>query len=679
MIQTKKLLFLLFSVIAFFAKAQWQSQNTTKGIDFSYVSAVDKHHVYTMASKQDVGSPFDYHTYSYVLDSATNIWKSNIQTAKYPTEPSFPFSLFGLTYVSKNIGYVSDSYFGIYKTTDAGHSWTKVKRALIFGVCFDLKLVNNTVVSYLFNGYQSDNSYQTGIGMIKSSSIREKATLSTSTPITDVHFLDTLYGIGCGGSGSLIKTQNGGDTWQQLNSGVTTPLNAIHFISKQVGFVIGDAETILKTINGGISWQRISYKAAGNVYRDVKFVSPKIGYICGDFGTIMKTIDGGNTWKAMQTGTYETLNQLAFPDSLNGWAVGTNGTILYLNEDKNTPKVQTVTPSDTFMCTTGTYSVQFAVNKKFNTGNLFTAQLSDGQGNWGSPQTLGTLVSDTSGSINFTLGKNQVLDGGYRIRIVSSAPAQTSVQTQSPLSVDVGTPSSVSITSQNLVCEGSIVSLTAQYTNSGFDPSFQWFLNGSATNTGTSFSSTTLKKGDKISFQMTSSADCPVPKRPITNIDAPITPVPSKPSISQIGNTLFSSANAGNQWELNGSPVSGAVNSQYSPAASGSYRVKVKDGNCESEYSDVFPFIITGAEASRMETARTTIYPVPCTNELHFQTNISVQTILLKDLTGRILWQENGASQNTGTLEVATIPSGIYYLELLGSNGKQDRKTFLKQ
>ena len=443
---------------------------------------------------------------------------------------------------------------------------------------------------------------------------------------------------------------------------------------------MGSEQTVLVTTNGGVTWKRTSYLGGGTTYRSVKFVSPKIGYICGDFGTIMKTTDGGTTWKAMQTGTYETLNQLAFPDSLNGWAVGTNGTILYLNEDKTIPKVQTVIPSDTFMCTTGTYSVAFAVNKKFNTGNVFTAQLSDGQGNWSNPQTLGTLVSDTSGSITFSLGKNQVLDGGYRIRIVSSSPAQTSVQTQSPLSVDVGTPASVSINSLNVVCEGSMVSLTSQYTNGGFDPVFQWYLNSVATNnTSTSFSSSTLKKGDKISFQMISSADCPVPKRPIAIIDAPVTPIPSKPNISQNGNALLSSANIGNQWELNGNPISGAVNAQYIATASGSYRVKVKDGNCESEYSNALPFFITGTEANNLEAAITTIYPVPCTDVLHFQTTISVQTILLKDLTGRVLLEENGISQSTGSVEIVTLPAGIYYLELLGSNGKQDRKTFLKQ
>lgn len=600
-------------------------------------------------------------------------------------EPTnFPGTAYGFSFISKTIGYVVGQA-GLYKTTDAGNSWQIVAPKYIGSIYQTRKIqfVNNSKGFYLFGGHDG-KKHINGVGTIKPMPNGDltslKVTISVSDFPVNFYFLDTLYGLTCSNGGRVFKTISGGDTWQQLNSGVTTQLNALYFVSKQIGFVVGADETILKTANGGISWQRVNYKAAGNAFKDVKFVSPKIGYICGDFGTILKTTDGGNTWKAMQTGTYETLNQMAFPDSLNGWAVGTNGTILYLNEDKKVPRVQTVIPSDTFMCTTGTYSVAFSVNKKFGTGNVFTAQLSDGQGNWGSPQTLGTLASDTSGSISFTLGANQVLDGGYRIRIVSSTPVQTSVQTQSPLSVDVGTPASVSIGNVSVVCEGQALTLSAQYTNGGFEPSFQWYINGNATNnTGLVFSSSTLKKGDKVSFQMTSTADCPVPKRPIATINAPVAPTPAKPVISLQGNTLVSNASTGNQWEQDGSPISGATNSQYTPTTSGSYRVKVKDGNCESDYSDGFPFFVTATEANSLENISTAIYPVPCTNELHFQTNISVQTIFLKDLTGRILLQESGASQNAGTLEIATIPAGIYYLELLGSNGKQERKTFLKQ
>ena len=625
----------------------------------------------------------------------------------------------GIDFWDNKVGFVTvitnseNGQGGVYKTENGGLSWVST----LFFDCNMLKFrtrnkivgiysgqINYSGLNFIYRNY----SYYPPTALLKDIYVADSSTihtvgeqghyvkfffgtnldptivqndnLNTTQDMYGVHFPDTATGYTCGDAGTIRKTTTGGKSWTAQSSGSSSSLRSVFFISKNIGWIVGSEQTVLITTNGGITWKRTSYLGGGTTYRSVKFVSPKIGYICGDFGTILKTTDGGNTWKAMQTGTYETLNQLVFPDSLNGWAVGTNGTILYLNEDKKMPKVQTVTPSDTFMCTTGTYSVQFAVNKKFNTGNVFTAQLSDGQGNWANPQTLGTLVSDTSRSISFTLGKNQVLDGGYRIRIVSTAPTQTSVQTQSPLSVDVGTPSSVSIGNPNVVCEGNTVSLTGRYTNGGFDPSFQWYINGAATNNNSaSFSSTSLKMGDKISFQMVSSADCPVPKRPIIIINAPVIPVPAKPSISQNGNTLFSSATAGNQWELNGNAISVAVNNQCIATTSGSYRVKVKEGNCESEYSDVFPFIITGTEANNSEKLSTTIYPVPCTSVLHFQTTISLQSILLKDLTGRVMLEENGAPQSRGSIEIATLPSGIYYLELLGINGQQDRKTFLKQ
>lgn len=658
MIQTKNLLFLFFSVITFCANAQWVAQQNPNKTNLTGVDFYDN----KTGIVTGIFDPSLYRGGFTTTETGGNIWTSTRLTdcdlVKYRV---------GKKIVSTSVA-SGQMYFN-------KKSITTLDSLLIGGWVNDFSIPDSSKVHFV----GSNGSYSKA-DFTSKPVYYNYDNLSTNQQMFGVHFPDTATGYTCGDAGTIRKTTTGGKSWTAQSSGSSSSLRSVFFISKNIGWIVGSEQTVLITTNGGITWKRTSYLGGGTTYRSVKFVAPKIGYICGDFGTIMKTTDGGNTWKAMQTGTYETLNQLAFPDSLNGWAVGTNGTILYLNEDKKTPKVQTVTPSDTFMCTAGTYSVAFAVNKKFNTGNIFTAQLSDGQGNWGSPQTLGTLVLDTSGSINFTLGKNQVLDGGYRIRIVSSAPAQTSVQTQSPLSVDVGTPASVSISNPSTVCEGNAVSLTGLYTNGGFDPIFQWYINGAATNsTSTNFSSTTLKKGDKISFQMVSSADCPVPKRPVAIVDAPVTPIPPKPSISQNGNTLFSSANAGNQWELNASPILGAVNSQYIATSSGSYRVKVKDGNCESEYSDVFPFIITGAETNNLENLSTTIYPVPCTNVLHFETNISVQTILLKDITGRILLQENGESKNRGSIEITMIQSGIYYLELLGSNGKQDRKTFLKQ
>ncbi|MCW3102323.1 MAG: lipoprotein [Bacteroidetes bacterium] len=63
---------------------------------------------------------------------------------------------------------------------------------------------------------------------------------------------------------------------------------------------------------------------------------------------------------------------------------------------------------------------------------------------------------------------------------------------------------------------------------------------------------------------------------------------PSKPRISRIADTLFSSSPVNNQWFFNGSMISGAASQKITIAAGGSYSVKVSGtGGC-SAYSDDF-------------------------------------------------------------------------------------------
>jgi len=68
-------------------------------------------------------------------------------------------------------------------------------------------------------------------------------------------------------------------------------------------------------------------------------------------------------------------------------------------------------------------NVAFTSDIAFNNGNVFTAQLSNASGSFAIPVTIGTLTSQTPGTIAATL-PNVVLDGtGYRIRVISSDPA----------------------------------------------------------------------------------------------------------------------------------------------------------------------------------------------------------------------------------------------------------------
>jgi hypothetical protein len=67
----------------------------------------------------------------------------------------------------------------------------------------------------------------------------------------------------------------------------------------------------------------------------------------------------------------------------------------------------------------------FTTTGTYNTGNIFTAQLSDEIGDFSSQVTIGTLSSTAAGTISGTIPAGTVSGIGYRIRVVSSNPAVT--------------------------------------------------------------------------------------------------------------------------------------------------------------------------------------------------------------------------------------------------------------
>lgn len=69
--------------------------------------------------------------------------------------------------------------------------------------------------------------------------------------------------------------------------------------------------------------------------------------------------------------------------------------------------------------------VNYTVSSSFGAGNTFTAQLSDENGSFSSPTNIGTLVTQTTGAILSQIPDPITAGTGYRIRVVSSNPAQT--------------------------------------------------------------------------------------------------------------------------------------------------------------------------------------------------------------------------------------------------------------
>jgi len=68
-----------------------------------------------------------------------------------------------------------------------------------------------------------------------------------------VYFIDADIGWVVGGSGTILKSSDGGANWIPQTSGTSNALNSVHFIDANKGWTVGSNGTILKTTNGGES------------------------------------------------------------------------------------------------------------------------------------------------------------------------------------------------------------------------------------------------------------------------------------------------------------------------------------------------------------------------------------------------------------------------------------------
>jgi hypothetical protein len=78
------------------------------------------------------------------------------------------------------------------------------------------------------------------------------------------------------------------------------------------------------------------------------------------------------------------------------------------------------------ICPGATFQLPYTTAGTFSAGNVFTAQLSNGLGNFTAPVNIGSVTATGSGTIQCTIPENTLAGGSYRLRIVSSAPSYTS-------------------------------------------------------------------------------------------------------------------------------------------------------------------------------------------------------------------------------------------------------------
>ncbi|MEO8147796.1 MAG: T9SS type A sorting domain-containing protein [Bacteroidia bacterium] len=214
-----------------------------------------------------------------------------------------------------------------------------------------------------------------------------------------------------------------------LNANGSLALNAISITTGAVitSFCQGAAISVPYTVCGGF--------IPGNIFTaqlsDItgSFGSPvNIGSITSvNSGTISATIPLGIS----PTGTGYRIRVISSTPLVTG-AINSNG-ILTLN-----PISITTGAVAAGTCQASSITVPYTICGGYTTGNIFTAELSDVNGNF--PGTIiGTLTSTTNGTINAALPMNSTPGSLYRIRVKSSLPSLTGTDNGSNIKISAKT------------------------------------------------------------------------------------------------------------------------------------------------------------------------------------------------------------------------------------------------
>jgi photosystem II stability/assembly factor-like uncharacterized protein len=137
-----------------------------------------------------------------------------------------------------------------------------------------------------------------------------------------------------GEGGTILKTTDGGSTWNEINCPVTYNLNNVDFVNADTGMVGGhcDIDTeIMRTTNGGTSWELKHLDNMDYTIYDIEYVEGGSGesakaYITAGLSLTWATEDVGESWggTSIQGGCGASdIQSICFLNKNEGWFVGT--------------------------------------------------------------------------------------------------------------------------------------------------------------------------------------------------------------------------------------------------------------------------------------------------------------------------------------------------------------------
>lgn len=164
----------------------------------------------------------------------------------------------------------------------------------------------------------------------------------TFSHLRTVFFLDQNLGWAAGVRGTLLRTNDGGGTWEIQKRPSDDTIRDLIFFDQKEGLALCERNIflmrsmsevrsyLLHTADGGTTWDRVDLEGNDSDARFTRLVPGGEGrlWLVGEAGALYVTTDRGRTWKRQVSPTRYLLLGGAFLNANQGWLVGGGGSVL---------------------------------------------------------------------------------------------------------------------------------------------------------------------------------------------------------------------------------------------------------------------------------------------------------------------------------------------------------------
>lgn len=195
----------------------------------------------------------------------------------------------------------------LLKTTDGGITWEHIEALFpqpLLGVC-GMSHIGDHVYGVGIWSYPAYFIKSTDRGVTWTYTDMS----SFANGLVDCYFINENLGFVSGINenigGVILKTTDGGDTWQVVcntNDGMEY-IWKMDFVNNNLAYAsvesFANATSIVKTTNGGDSWEELVVSAAPLDIQGIGFATPEKGWVGPRTSPMWETNDGGYTWEPL--------------------------------------------------------------------------------------------------------------------------------------------------------------------------------------------------------------------------------------------------------------------------------------------------------------------------------------------------------------------------------------------